>query len=86
MHAVELRVRRNDPAAADGLIEGWPDGEKVTSLSGVRIRAVPTLHADGVAFDLFFRGHGHAPAHEVEATFDNLVLSTGYFGPASPAP
>jgi hypothetical protein len=80
-HALELRVKLNDPAAADGVIEGWFDGEKVASRAGLRLRSVGTLHADGVVFDTFYRGHGQGPSHDVQATFDDLVLATSYVGP-----
>jgi hypothetical protein len=80
-HALELRVKLNDPARADGVIEGWFDGEKVATHAGLRLRSVGTLHADGVAFDTFFRGRGQGPSREVRAIFDELVLATSYVGP-----
>jgi hypothetical protein len=84
--AIEMRVRLNTPGASDGLVEGWLDGQKVASIARISLREVPTLHVDGAAFDAFFHGAKAAPRRNVEATFDNMVVSSQYVGPVATPP
>jgi hypothetical protein len=84
-HAVELRVKLNAPDASDGVVEGWLDGEKAAALRGLRLRELPDMAVEHVAFEASFRGALEGgPAHEVEATFDDLVVARSYIGPRGP--
>jgi hypothetical protein len=81
-HALEMRVRLNTPGVADGVIEGWFDGDKVASLDGLRLREASSTHVEGVLFESFRRVKGTAAATGPGATtFDNVVVATAYIGP-----
>jgi hypothetical protein len=81
-HAVELRVKLNTIGADDGVVEGWFDGEKASSMAGLRLRDADTTHLEGVAFETLFRGRkAFGPTRDASATFDNVVIALGYIGP-----
>jgi hypothetical protein len=80
--AVEVRVKLNTPGAADGVVEGWLDGDKVVSLTGLRLREDGTTHLEGVVFQAAFKGQKRgAPARDAEITFDDVAVAAGYIGP-----
>jgi hypothetical protein len=84
-HCIELRVKLNTPGAADGVVEGWLDGARAVSLTGVQLRDAGTSHLQGVWFHTMFRG-GPAPAprRDGHITFDNVAVASGYLGPRAP--
>jgi hypothetical protein len=81
-HVLELRVRLNTPGASDGLVEGWLDGTKAASVSGIKFREVAGLQIDAVTFNVFFRQYQPrgGPPRELGVRFDNLVVARQYVG------
>ena len=81
-HALEVRVKLNTPGVADGVVEGWFDGDKAVSLDGLRLREASSTHVEGVLFESFRRVRGAAaPTGAGATTFDNVVMAREYIGP-----
>ena len=77
-------MKLNTPGAADGAVEGWLDGVRAVSLTGLRLRDTDDHPpAGGVVPDDVPGPGGPAPARDGDATFDNLAVATGYLGPAA---
>jgi hypothetical protein len=84
-HAVELHVKLNTPGASDGVVEGWFDGEKAVSLSGLRLRETGETHLEEMSFVSMFRARKRAaPTRDGQATFDDIVVASSYIGPRKP--
>jgi hypothetical protein len=84
-HVVEMRVKLNAIDASDGVVEGWFDGERAASLTGLRLRDSDTTHIEGAAFETIARGRkAFGPARDTSATFDSVVIASKYIGPRQP--
>lgn len=77
-HTLDLRLRLNDPAEANGEIELQVDGESVVQESGLTFRTVDTLHLDGIFFSTFFGGSdaSWATPETTSIFFDDFWLGT----------
>lgn len=53
---LELEVVLNRPAAADGVLRAWADGQLMVEETGVTFRTVEALTVRGIFFSTFFGG------------------------------
>jgi hypothetical protein len=84
---LEIRVKLNSPGASDGIVEGWVGGDKVVSLTGLRLRDDAATHLEGVMFEAAYKGRRRGtPAREAEMTFDDMAVAGGYIGPRQAGP
>jgi hypothetical protein len=84
---LEVRAKLNSPGASDGIVEGWLGGDKVVSLTGLRLRDDAATHLEGVMFEAAYKGRRRGtPAREAEMTFDDLAVAGGYIGPRQAGP
>lgn len=74
---VEHHVVINTPGTANGVIEGWYNGEQAFSRSNFLFRTVDTFSIDGFYFSTFFGGSSAAYAATADeyADFDDFIFS-----------
>jgi hypothetical protein len=76
-HTVEHRVVINTPGEADGIVQGWFDGELALDRDDVRFRDVDAFAVDALYFSTFFGGSGSewAPDKDEYVSFDEFVIA-----------
>jgi hypothetical protein len=86
-HNLELRMTMNSVAGsaaqADGVLQGWLDGELLADYCDLRFRNSSAVSWNAVFFSTFHGGSGGDggpgeawwPARDVSATFDDFVVS-----------
>jgi len=81
-YCFELMVRLNQPGQKNGEQALWVDGDKIIHKTGLRWRETELLKLNTFKFGLYI----HYCTHDCTYWVDNLVISTGYIGPARPRP
>jgi hypothetical protein len=86
-HHIEFRMAMNSVAAgkvqADGVLQGWLDGEMVADYRDLRLRNSSAVNWNTVFFSTFHGGSSGDggpgeiwwPARDVSATFDEFIVS-----------
>jgi hypothetical protein len=76
-HCLEMMVKLNDPARADGEQAFWLDGRLVGHFPGIRWRTVDSLRINGFWLLLYI----HDSPQENRLWLDDVVVATDYIGP-----
>jgi hypothetical protein len=74
----ELMVKTNEPGSANGELAAWIDGKLYLHYTGIRWRSDAKVLLKRFSLDVYV----HAAAKENVVWYDDVVLSTGYVGPA----
>jgi hypothetical protein len=79
---LEMRYQMNTPGQADGIAQGWFNGNLAVSKAGLNFRSTSSLSIDNILFDTFFGGAtpDYASPQNQYADFDNFVVGTQYIG------
>lgn len=75
---IEQRVELNRPEHADGELAVWIDGALYMHWRGIRWRSSDAVRLVRVALDLYV----HESRQQNRVWYDDMVVSTGYVGPA----
>jgi len=74
----ELMVQANEPNVANGELAAWIDGKLYLHCTGIRWRSDAKVLLKRFSLDVYV----HAAAKDNVVWYDDVVLSTGYVGPA----
>jgi hypothetical protein len=77
-HIVTHRIVMNTPGRADGIIQGWFDGQLALDERDAELRLDASGHVDVFFFSTFFGGNDPSwgAARDEAVDFDDLVIST----------
>ncbi|MEM8864712.1 MAG: polysaccharide lyase [Planctomycetota bacterium] len=77
---LQHRVVMNTPGIADGVIQGWLDGELVLDVQDIRFREISSIQIDAMNFSTFFGGNSEIweAVKDEQAYFDDFVVSTAF--------
>lgn len=82
-HCIEHRIAANAPGAPDGEMAVWIDGKLYLHYTGIRWRSSAEVRIKRIGLLVYV----HEARADNTAWFDDVVVSTGYVGPAgSPVP
>jgi hypothetical protein len=80
----EFMLRHNTPSQDDGEQAFWIDGKLMGHWKGINWRASPSLKANALTLESYITDRWTKHATNV-VYFDNLVIASGYVGPAGGA-
>jgi hypothetical protein len=77
-HNLELRYVMNTPGVANGVIQGWFDGELVMDKRDFLFRNTESIKISGLIVTTYFGGHTEkwASPRDQHVFFDNFIVST----------
>jgi len=74
----EIMVKVNTPGEADGELAAWIDGKLYEHYRGFEWRSSPDVRLKRFGLDVYI----HQARQDNSVDYDDVVLSTGYIGPA----
>lgn len=77
-YCLEEMIRANTPGERDGELAGWIDGRLYVHAKGIRWRSTDAVKLKRFSLIVYI----HQSRRENTVWFDDVVLSTGYVGPA----
>lgn len=78
-YCIEGYVQLDDPAASNGILRGWVDGQLAYEKTDLNFRTVSSLKVERFWFDIYYGGTWTAP-QDMDLFFDNVVVASGRVG------